>query len=58
MPMMEPLHGLLEADGDEQAEDDGCDVDEEVAPGGGGVMRWVDVEHQMVLAEMLNQAMD
>ena len=43
MLMMEVFDGLLEADGDEQAEDDGGDVDEEVAPGGGGVVRRVDV---------------
>ena len=31
--------------GDEEAEDDGGDVDEEVAPGVGGVVGRVDVEH-------------
>src|SRR5258707_957186 len=36
---------LFEAYGDEEAEDDGCDVDEEVAPGAGGVVRGVDIEH-------------
>jgi hypothetical protein len=35
--MMDRLNGLLEADGDEQTDDDGGDVDEEVAPGVGGV---------------------
>ncbi len=36
---------LLKADDDEQAEDDGGDVDEEVAPGVGGMMGRVDVKH-------------
>jgi hypothetical protein len=36
--MMDRLNGLLEADGDEQTDDDGGDVDEEVAPGVGGVV--------------------
>jgi hypothetical protein len=44
-PMVEIFDGLLEADGDQQAEDDGGDVDEEVAPGGGSVVGGVDVEH-------------
>ena len=35
---------LFEADGDEQADDDGGDVDEEVAPGVGGVFGRMDVE--------------
>ena len=35
--VMEVLDGLLEAEGDEQADDDGGDVDEEVFPGGGCV---------------------
>jgi hypothetical protein len=39
------LDGLFEADGDEQADDDGGDVDEEVAPGVGGLVGRVDVEH-------------
>jgi hypothetical protein len=43
--MVDVLDGLLEADGDEQAEDDGGDVNEELAPGRGGVMGGVDVEH-------------
>jgi hypothetical protein len=45
MAVMEVLDGLFEADGDEEAEDDGGDVDEEVAPGAGGVVWRVDVEH-------------
>jgi hypothetical protein len=39
------FNGLFEADGDEQADDDGGEVDEEVAPGVGWVVGWVDVEH-------------
>ena len=38
MAMMEVLDGLLEADGDDEAEDDGGDMDEEVSPGIGGVV--------------------
>jgi hypothetical protein len=45
MAVVEVLDGLFEADGDEESEDDGGDVDEEVAPGAGGVVGWVDVEH-------------
>ncbi len=37
---------LLEADGDEQANDDGGDVEEEVGPGVGGLVGWMDVEHK------------
>ena len=37
---------LLKTDGDEEADDDGGDMDEEVAPGVGGVVRWMDVEHE------------
>src|SRR3981189_2628544 len=43
--VVEVFDGLFEADGDEEAEDDGGDVDEEAAPAGGGVMGRVDVEH-------------
>jgi hypothetical protein len=45
MAVVDGFDGLFEADGDEQANDDGGDVDEEVAPGAGGVVRWVDFEH-------------
>jgi hypothetical protein len=45
MAVVEVLDGLFEAYGDEEAEDDGGDVDEEVAPGAGGVVGGVDVEH-------------
>jgi hypothetical protein len=30
--MVEELDGLFQADGNKQADDDGCDVDEEVFP--------------------------
>jgi hypothetical protein len=40
---MDCLDRLLEADGDEKADDDGGDVDEEVSPGVGGVSGRVDV---------------
>jgi hypothetical protein len=43
MATVEVFHGLLKADGDEQAYDDGGDVDEEVAPGVGGFVGRVDV---------------
>lgn len=46
MAMVDELDGLLEGDSDEQAEDDGGDVDEEVAPSGGGVVGGMDVEHR------------
>jgi len=44
--MMEVFDGLLETDGDEQTDDDGRDVDEEVFPGVGGFVGRVDVEHR------------
>jgi hypothetical protein len=37
---------LFEADGDEQTDDDGGDVEEEVAPGVGAVVGRMDVEHE------------
>ena len=46
MGAMDELDGLFKADGDEQADDDGGDVDEEVSPGAGGVLGWVDVENK------------
>jgi hypothetical protein len=45
MAVVDSLDGLLNSDGDEQADDDGGDVDEEVAPGVGGLVGRVDVEH-------------
>ena len=49
MAMVEELDCLFEADGDQEADDDGGDVDEEVAPGVGGVAGWVNVEHGLLL---------
>lgn len=49
MEVVEGFDGLLEADGDEQAEDDGGHVDEEVAPCGDGVVGRVNVEHGELL---------
>ena len=43
--VVEEFDGLLEADGDEEAYDDGGDVDEEVAPGVDGLMGRVNVDH-------------
>ncbi len=43
--MMKVFYGLFEGDGDQEADDDGGDVDEEISPGVGGVVRWVDIEH-------------
>jgi hypothetical protein len=45
MIVMNGFDRLLKSDGDEQADADGGDVDEEVSPGGGGVVGGVDVEH-------------
>jgi hypothetical protein len=46
MPMVEGFHRLFEANGDEQAHDNGRDMDEEVAPGVGGVFRRMYIEHR------------
>ena len=45
MMPVDGFDGLFEIDGDEQADADGGDVDEEVAPGVGGGVGRVDVEH-------------
>jgi hypothetical protein len=45
LAVVEVFDGLLEADSDKEANDDGGDVDEEVAPSAGGVVGWVDVKH-------------
>jgi hypothetical protein len=45
MAVMDELDSLLEADGDEEADADGGDVDEEVFPGVGGLVGRVDIEH-------------
>jgi hypothetical protein len=44
--MVYGLDYLLEANGEEQTEGDGGDVDEEVAPRAGGVVGGVNVVHQ------------
>jgi hypothetical protein len=43
--VVEGLDGLLEPDGDEQTDDDRCNMDEEVFPRVRGLVRRVDVEH-------------
>src|SRR6266702_194651 len=45
MEVVEIFDRLLKADRDEQAEDDGGDMDEELFPAIGGVVCGVDVEH-------------
>ena len=47
MAVVDPLDGLFNCDGDQQADDDGGDVDEEVAPGMGRLVGWVDVKHKV-----------
>jgi len=57
--MVEGFDCLLEADGDEQPDADGGDVDEEVRPGVDGFVGRVDVEHGRsfaALAEMRREA--
>jgi hypothetical protein len=49
MAMVQRLHGLLEANGDEQAYDDSGDVDEKVASALGDVVGGVNVEHLVAL---------
>jgi hypothetical protein len=44
--VVDGLDGLLQADGDEQANTDGGDVDEEVFPGVSGGVGRVDIEHE------------
>jgi hypothetical protein len=43
--MMDELDGLFKGDGNEQADDDGGDVNEEVSPGVCGFVGRVDTEH-------------
>ncbi len=45
MQVVEVLDGLLETDGDEEADRDGDDVDEKVGPGMSGLVGCVDVDH-------------
>jgi hypothetical protein len=52
MKVMEVLDGLLEADGDEEADGDGGDVDEEVGPSVFGLVRGVDIEHAWTCEEV------
>ena len=56
MAVVEVLDGLLEADGEEEADDDGADVDEEVCQVVVGLLRGVDVEHGMVPCRALKVA--
>jgi hypothetical protein len=51
--VVDEFDGLLEGYGDEEADDDGDDVDEEVSPGAGGVVGRVDVEHTWLLSGVL-----
>jgi hypothetical protein len=44
--VVEELDRLLEADGDEEADADGGNVDEKIVPGACCVMGGVDVEHR------------
>jgi hypothetical protein len=46
MAMVEEFDGLLDADGDAKADDDGGDVDEEVSPRVGRMLGRVNVEHR------------
>jgi len=52
MAVVEELDGLLEADGNEEADDDGGDVDEEVAPGMGGGVGRMDVQHRCLFSSL------
>jgi hypothetical protein len=45
VPMVEVLHRLFQADGDQQPKHDGGDVNEKVAPRGGGVVGRMNIEH-------------
>ena len=47
--MVEGLDGLLKTNSDDEADDDGGDVNEEVAPGVGGFVGRVDVEQRGLL---------
>jgi hypothetical protein len=43
--MVNVLHHLLQADGNHQPQHDGGDVNEELAPRGGGVLGGMNIEH-------------
>ena len=45
MEMMKVLDSLLEPESEQEADGDGRDVDEEFAPGVGGVWRGMNVDH-------------
>ncbi len=45
MVIVQLLYQLFQADGNQQANDDGSQVDEEILPGMHGCMRCVDIEH-------------
>jgi hypothetical protein len=45
VPLVKELDGLLEADGDENADDHDREMDEDVAPGVDGFVWCVDVDH-------------
>lgn len=53
MAMVEKLDGLLQTDGDEQADDDSGDVDEEVLPGVRGFVRRMNIEHGWAPGQVL-----
>jgi hypothetical protein len=46
MVMVDGFDGLLKADSNDEADDDGGDVNEKVAPGMRRVFGWVEVEHE------------
>ena len=56
--MVEVFDDLLETDGDTEAENDGGDVDEEVAQVMGGVVCRVNVEHGNLLLRILGCGRD
>jgi len=45
VPVMKEFHRLLQANGYEQPNDDGCNMDEEVLPGVDRLVRSVNIEH-------------
>ncbi len=53
VPVMEQFHRLFQADGNHQPENNGGNVDEEVAPGGRGVLGRVNVQHGVVFLRVL-----
>ena len=50
--VMNALDNLLEAYGNEQADDDGGDVDEKVSRGVNSVIGWVHIKHVRCLPEV------